>query len=917
MPDVSRVIEVLFKGTDHLTSVASRVSAGISDLSAQAGKLNQDISSATAPFASMAEGVLKLDAVLGALAVGGLAYAYNESKRFENSQVELKKVIGDEVDQLDAATKNANALSRAYGESAAEVLASTANFKQAGFTVQESMQLTKDSMDLVIAGSIDAGQASELVVSALKGFRAPASDAARYVDILNEVSNNYATDVEQLGIAMAALSPIAASMGFSMEESAGVLTPVIEVFRNGGEAANALKTGLLRLVDDSKPVQEALASIGVSQYDTNGTLRSGKDILIDVASAFATLDQNQKTYVASQLVGINQAGRMVEVFDNLGKMSDVTATAMKAAGSAALEVAARLETAEVAGDRFAAGFQNAMRAIGDEYRAAAVDAVDGGTAIFNALEDALGEGVLGELFDALEDGLRGIGSYLGDVAEVLPEALGNLDFSEFLSAIGDLKGEIGGLFDGLDLRTPEGLESALQVIVNGISGLINVTTGMVEASGPFVSWLGEMIVYFSSLDSETQKTIGSTTGFLAIINKLTGPIGALIDGLGGIASALNLFAGASLLRAITALGPAGLVGALTAAASGVIAFIGVLAGPAGAIAVIGATGTAVYRAVGAYNSWRQAEDELQSSLKRGVAAAAALSDQYEVISQSTGVAIKDTEHFHQLIAEGVLVADKENHRWIKASESQRDYAEEVRSGIIATERMSGALDGLIDSNGNLVGTVDTVADAVDKETASTIKAAAAFHELKGTTPEAARAMAEMEATAGPVAKELEKVAEISETLHIKMLELATDERIKTMELTAKVQVANIESETERIKSAFESTVSVFENTGKMLGGLFSMFGDDSLSLSEQWSIADQIDQENNRRDRSLDMQEALTSAQVELMTAKVDAVRNGDGLLKVDTTGVEPALELVLWNLLEKAQIRMNESAEDFLLGIA
>jgi TP901 family phage tail tape measure protein len=97
-------------------------------------------------------------------------------------------------------------------------------------------------------------------------------------------------------------------MGFSMEETAGILTPVIEIFRSGDEAAVALKTGLLKLIDDTKPVQEALASIGVSQTDANGALRSGKDILLDVSKAFQTLDEDQKLFVTQQLVGIEQAG---------------------------------------------------------------------------------------------------------------------------------------------------------------------------------------------------------------------------------------------------------------------------------------------------------------------------------------------------------------------------------------------------------------------------------------------------------------------------------------------------------------------------------------------------------------------------------------------------------------------------------
>ena len=168
-------------------------------------------------------------------------------------------------------------------------------------------------------------------------------DRASTVDLLNEVSNKYATNVKELAIGMAGISPIAKRMNFSMAETAGLLVPVIEVYRSGSEAADALKTGLQQLTADTAPVKEALASIGVSQTDLNGKLRSGKDIFLDVAKAMVGLDDATKQYVIGQLVGIEQAGRMAQVFDNLNSYLGVTETAAASAGSAMKEIETRLD----------------------------------------------------------------------------------------------------------------------------------------------------------------------------------------------------------------------------------------------------------------------------------------------------------------------------------------------------------------------------------------------------------------------------------------------------------------------------------------------------------------------------------------------------------------------------------------------
>jgi len=501
MSSIEKTVAIVFSGKDDVSKTIQKIGSSLDSLDAGA----QAIAS---PFAKLADGILAVDAALATLAAGGLAYAFIKSKEFESATIELQKVIGDEIDSLDAAKEAALDLSRQYGESASDILSSTANFKQAGFDIEGAMSLTKDALDLVIAGELEAAESSEILVSILKGFKAPAEEAGRVVDILNEVSNNYATSVRELGLGMAELSPIANQMGFSFEETAGVLTPVIEVFRSGNESAVALKTGLLRLISDTKPVQEALASIGVAQKDSNGALRSGKDILLDVSKAFTTLDDDMKTYIASELVGIRQAGRMVEVFDQLGKTSEVTAAALDSSGSAAEEVAIRLASAEVVVNRFREGFANLGIIVGDQFRGAAVGAIEGGIAIEAAIEDLVREGAFAPVFERVNIFADRLGDLLAEVAEALPEAFENVDWSGLFSALDELGDELGGLFD-VDLTDPEDLSNVIQAVIDTMEALTRVTAGMVEYFEPLFAAIQEAISQFNDLDSEAQKSFGN------------------------------------------------------------------------------------------------------------------------------------------------------------------------------------------------------------------------------------------------------------------------------------------------------------------------------------------------------------------------------------------------------------------------
>jgi len=416
MADVERQVKIAFEGDDRISPVIDTINGKMTSFASS-------VQGVTAPMAELAAGVLKTEAAFAALAIGGIALAFAKSTEFESATIELRKVIGDQLGSLDDARRYALALSDQYGESASKVMLATANYKQAGFDIQESFTLTKAAMDLVIAGSLESGEASNYLISILKGFKAPGTEATHVIDILNEVSNRYATDVRQLAIGMGELSPIAKLMGFSFEETAGLLTPVIEVFRDGGESANALKVGLLKLVDDRAPVVDALKAIGVSQFDLNGNLRSGKDILLDVSKAFVNLSDEQKIYFAQQLAGIEQGARMVEVFNGLAKSQEVTAVAMNSAGSAAAEVKARLESAEVSINRFKVGFENLAIIVGDQFRLAAKEAVDGGTAIELALRSAVSAGSFQPIFDVLNEFSIDLSDTLKQVAKNLPAAL--------------------------------------------------------------------------------------------------------------------------------------------------------------------------------------------------------------------------------------------------------------------------------------------------------------------------------------------------------------------------------------------------------------------------------------------------------------------------------------------------------------
>ncbi len=901
---LERTIAIIFEGDDRTQAAFKAVQQNLDEF-------DTAVQSVADPLADLADRVLGLDAALGAMAIGGLVVAYGAAKDFDAAMVGLKKVLGEaEFDHIPEIKQSVLELSDAYGVSSTQILESITGWKQAGFETEEAVTLARNTLDLMIAGDLSAGDATEALISTLKGFKLSAEDAARAVDIVNEVSNRYATDSKELASALGALSPIARQAGFSMEEAAGLVTPIIEVFRSGSEAADALKTGLLKMTDDSKPVVDTLAQLGVSQRDANGELRSAKDILVDVADKFQSLDQNQKLFYTSQLVGIEQSARMVEVFDQLGKYSDITAAALDSAGSAAAEVAAKLKSAEAVLDRFKVGFQNLALTVGAEFQTAANEAIEGGTAIENALRRAVDSGALDQLSRALSDYLGDVGKALKNIAEDIPDALDQVDFSGFIQAMGDLGEEIAGLFDGFDLSTPEGLAEALQFAVDSISTLVGVSQGMVTSLQPVI----DSFTALQGKANEAGQSIAVDIGRVLGAAKLLAEAGTYV---GGFLVALQT-TGADANRVFETV--IGVIKAVYNASQVLLdSWTMLLANTLGpsleALSFIS-------EHLGLDDASRKLADLSESIRRVGEAASETQRENIDEMFEGIGRAARG------------ISGDVDG-----AADSVKKVPEAVREAGISLEEFQQQLAG--DHEFVLTTDVDTtgVADFVSKPLEKNVEVKAdpdtdSFHRASDIIleilPDGTRKFtcvgevdkAALEKTAEEIKKAVPDEKRIQIETELEMARIDADvKKIESMlDFRAKIDVAEIEAATERIKAAFESASETIGSTGDVISGILSelsdFMGKDATSSQLRNALLEQLEQENEYRERALSLQEDLTKAQVEYMEAKRAALERGEALVRVEATNLAPALEMIFINVLELCQVRATEEGLEALLGL-
>ncbi len=902
---VKKIIEIVFAGDDEVSGVIKGISTNIS-------AFGDGLENVVSPLAGITDNILKLDAALAALAIGGLAFAFKKSADFEGSMIELQKVLGEHPEALEKAKNAAFDLSAQYGASSSDILLSTANFKQAGFDIEDALTLTKVSMDLVIAGGLEASQSSELLISTLKGFKAPASEAARLIDVLNEVSNNYATNVQELAIGMAALSPVANLMGFSFEQSAGLLTPIIEIFRSGSEAANALKVGLLQLVNDTAPVEDALKALGISQKNANGSLRSGKDILADVSKAFLTVNKDQKLYFAAQLVGIRQAARMVEVFNGLAKSTEITAVANNAAGSAIKEVEIRLLSAEVSVNKFAAGFENLAIIAGDQFRLAAQGVIDGATDIELIIQNLITDKTFDPLFKALREASTELGNFLSQVAAALPEAFKLVDFEPLLDSLGDLEDTFKAFFQDIDLTTPEGLANAIQFVVDSISSLIRTTEGLVGPLGIFIEKVLQAVDAFNELDEGTKKTIGSVLGWSKVIDTVLGPLGSFLKAVESLALGLNILVGVQVVSVLTSWGVtfSAIAATATVAGANIVASFKLV----GAIFLGTAVGlellaAAAGIAIGSLARLIPGVDEATQSVLGFLDFLFGISDktQFEIdldIAEAQKKAAILRKRIAEIQAKKVIKID------LALDEAFLDLDNFQQVIALTKSQISGIGKALDEAFGEVhIGILE--GDDFDFEAvlAKGEKVAGSFREQLD------------QFTKDPIVMDIEVKTKIkadpNSKAELQKIRVEADTVQTAFEFSAKVEMADIEAGAKVMASAFDAVGESVNAIADSTSSMFVSFATFKGTIGEKLFLSNILQDQADSQNELIASQIGLNLAQEDFLRVKTEVLEAGGGLIKISADGLEPEIEAFMFKILDKIQIAVTESQSELLLGIS
>ncbi len=222
---------------------------------------------------------------------------------FESSMSNVKAISGATGSEMKSLTDKAKEMGAKTKFSASESADAFSYMAMAGWKTADMLDGIEGIMNLAAASGEDLATTSDIVTDALTAFGLSASDSTHFADVLAKASSNANTNVGMMGETFKYVAPVAGALGFSAEDCATAIGLMANSGIKASQAGTSLRSIFTRMAKPAKEVQTAMDDLGVSLTNSDGSMKSLNDIMLDLRKGFAGLTEEQKAEKAASLGG--------------------------------------------------------------------------------------------------------------------------------------------------------------------------------------------------------------------------------------------------------------------------------------------------------------------------------------------------------------------------------------------------------------------------------------------------------------------------------------------------------------------------------------------------------------------------------------------------------------------------------------
>ena len=310
----------------------------------------------------------------------GFQQVYQNVVEVDDSMTELKKVTDETDTAYSQFTQRAAKQSRELGADISDYVQTTADWARLGYNLPDSEDLARvSSLFANVGDGIEsATQASEYLISTLKGFNLVADDAERIVDVINQVANTEPVSAQDISEILQRSAAALSASNTSFEKTVALGTAMNSVLQNSATTGTALKTLSMYLratkteLEENGEDAEYCASSMSELRDSILALTKGKvdiqldddsykdvyDIMQEISQVYDDLTDKEQASLLNLLGGKRNANAVQALIQQFSIAEDTMKQAANSTGSAMKENDTYMSSIQGKLDQLSSSFQN-------------------------------------------------------------------------------------------------------------------------------------------------------------------------------------------------------------------------------------------------------------------------------------------------------------------------------------------------------------------------------------------------------------------------------------------------------------------------------------------------------------------------------------------------------------------------------
>jgi TP901 family phage tail tape measure protein len=313
----ARLTDLVTKNFKNMESVVTGSSKRIEDQlkkttgagkgsESQFQKTGAAVKSFAARFGPAAVAVAGLTAVAFKLRQA-IGFVQEKTEGFEKTMSTAQAILNPTTEEMDRLSEKAKELGRTTAFSASQSGDAFVELGKLGLTTNQIIEASGDVLNIAAAANVDMAVAATNTAQTLQQFSLPATEATRVTDVMAKSFTISALDMEKFSESMKFAGPVAAQLGFTLEETTASMAQMASQGISGSMAGTALRRIMLELGDASS---KAGRMIGVTADDT----RTFAERLEDLQSKNLSPGQIKDTF---GLLSATAAGILIEGNENV------------------------------------------------------------------------------------------------------------------------------------------------------------------------------------------------------------------------------------------------------------------------------------------------------------------------------------------------------------------------------------------------------------------------------------------------------------------------------------------------------------------------------------------------------------------------------------------------------------------------